>query len=118
MLLNSVDNLLMACNWLYLIMEGVLGPGFSVICINYLDSLVACSVLDSPGMMGCWGNISTTYLCTPPLLCLVYIKCSTCSASLTGQCTVPVFHVFLSFSVAVVFCVLTILYQVVQGLVY
>ena len=33
-LLHSVANLLMSCNWLSLIVKGVLGPGFLIICIN------------------------------------------------------------------------------------
>ena len=44
-------------------MEGVLGPGLSSICINYVDALVACSVADNLEMMSFCGNNSTISEC-------------------------------------------------------
>ena len=68
MLLNSVANPSMECNCISKIVKGVLDPGFFIICINYLAALVACSVLDNPGMIRCCGKNSTTYAYLYPLL--------------------------------------------------
>ena len=60
MVLKSVANLSMACNWLSPIVKGFLDPGFFIICTNSLAALVDCSVTDNPGMMRCCGKNSTT----------------------------------------------------------
>ena len=58
----------MACNWLSLIVKGVLVPGFFTICINSLDAFVSFSVVDNSDMMRCCGNNFTTYECLYPLV--------------------------------------------------
>ena len=72
MVLKIFANLLMDCNWLYLIMKGVCGPGFLITCISYLAYLVACSVADNPGMTRCGGKKSTISTCLSPLVLDVY----------------------------------------------
>ena len=68
MLLNSVANPSMECNCISKIVKGVLDPGLFIICINYLAALVACSVLDNPGMIRCCGKNSITSECLSPLV--------------------------------------------------
>ena len=63
MLLNSVAHLYMSCNWISLILKGVLGPGLFIICNNSLTALVDCSVVHNPGMMRCCGKNSTISAC-------------------------------------------------------
>ena len=72
MLLNSITNLLMMFNWISPIVKGALVPGFFIICINYLDALLYCSVVDNLGIMRCCGNNSTTSACLSPLVFGVY----------------------------------------------
>ena len=60
MLLNIVFILSMACNWIYPILNGVLVPGLFNTCINSLGALMACYVVDNPGMIRCCGNNFTT----------------------------------------------------------
>ena len=75
MVLKIFANLLMDCNWLYLIMKGVCGPGFLITCISYLTALVACSAADNPEMMRCCGKIPPYLRVSPPWFWL----CSMCS---------------------------------------
>ena len=68
MLLNSITNLSMSCNWLSTIVKVVYGPVFLIICTNSLTALVACSVVDNPGIVRCCGENFTTYACIYPLV--------------------------------------------------
>ena len=63
MVLNHVANLSMACNWLSPILKGCLGPVFFSTCIRSLAALVACSVVDNPGMTRCCGKNSIISAC-------------------------------------------------------
>ena len=67
-LLNSFSNLSMACNWLSMILKGVCGPGFLIMCVSSLTDLVVCYVADNPGMRRCYGKNSTISTCIPPLV--------------------------------------------------
>ena len=80
MMLNICANLSMAYNWLSLIVKGVCGPGFLIICSSYLAALVACSAADNSGMMRCCGKI-TPHLHVFPPWCWVCSMCSIGSAS-------------------------------------
>ena len=68
MVLNIFANLWMACNWLSLIMKGVCGPEIFIRCISSLAALVACSVVDNPGIMKCCGKNCTTSAWISPLV--------------------------------------------------
>ena len=68
MVLNNFANPSMAFNWLSLILKGVYGPGFLSTFISSLAALMACSVVDNPGMTRCCGNNSTTSACISPLV--------------------------------------------------
>ena len=63
MVLNLFSNILMACNFLSPIVKGVCGTVFLSTCISSLADLLACSVVDNPGMTRCCGTNSTTYGC-------------------------------------------------------
>ena len=90
-LLNRVANLSMACNWLYLVAKGVLGPEFLIICIISLDALVVFSVVYNPGMMICCGKNFSASAGLPPLY-LVYSNYITNSDTLMVRCTILVFR--------------------------
>ena len=72
MVLNKISNLLMACNWISLIVKGVCGPEYFSACISSLVLLVACSVEDNPDMTRCCRNNYTTSVCLYPLVLGVY----------------------------------------------
>ena len=71
-LLKSVANLSMSCNWLSLIVKGFLSPGLFIICTSSLAALVDCSVVYNPGIMRCRGKNYTTYACIYLLVFGVY----------------------------------------------
>ena len=66
--LNNFVNILMACNWISMIMKGVYGPGFLRNCNSSLAVLVDCSVENNPCMISYCGNNYNKCSCLSPLV--------------------------------------------------
>ena len=75
MVLNIFANLWMACNWLSLIMKGVCGPEFLIMCISSLEALVACSTTVNTSIMMCFRKFHHICISLPPS-----IQCVACVA--------------------------------------
>ena len=104
----------MLCNWLSLIVKGVFGYGFSVlVSVPWFPWWLALLliILEWQGVVA---KIPPHMNVLPPWL-LVCSMCSTVSDTLPDRFTIPVLHVLPKFNAVAVFCVITLLFQVVQG---